>query len=202
MAKQEVVNGGWLSDAQSSKKLKGQWKKASSLGMRLIAKYSGARESTFADADIILPTVVFGKREEAAKTISEEKLRLLLSPQVFGCMYNFRFAGLRRRFLHVLHVCMFCCSRQDNQKKVPHRMYTRNMAQLMKFQVQMTPLMKRCCPLLVLWGAPCCITLVCLPFNDDRIFDFFPTGFRQHLGGAAEHPRNNCQLPAARPISG
>ena len=40
MAKREVVNRGWLSDAQSSKKLKGRWKKASSLGMRLSAKYS------------------------------------------------------------------------------------------------------------------------------------------------------------------
>ena len=61
MAKREVVNRGWLSDAQSSKKLKGQWKKASSLGMHLSAKYSGAREPTFADANIILPTVVFRK---------------------------------------------------------------------------------------------------------------------------------------------
>ena len=76
MAKREVVNRGWLSDAQSSKKLKGQWKKASSLGMHLSAKYSGAREPTFADADIILPTVVFGKCEEAPKMISDEKLRL------------------------------------------------------------------------------------------------------------------------------
>ena len=40
--------------------------------MHLSAKYIGAREPTFADADIILPTVVFGKREEAAKTISDE----------------------------------------------------------------------------------------------------------------------------------
>ena len=32
------MNRGGLSDAQSSKKLKGQWKKASSLGMRLTAK--------------------------------------------------------------------------------------------------------------------------------------------------------------------
>ena len=124
MAKREVVNRGWLSDAQSSKKLKGWCKRASSLGMRLSAKYSGAREPTSADADIILPAVVFGKYEEAAKTISDEKLRLLPSPRVFGCMYNFCFAGLKGRFLHVLHVCMFCCSMQDNEQKVPHRMYT------------------------------------------------------------------------------
>ena len=71
---------GWLLDAQSSKKLKGQWKKASSLGMHLSAKYSEAHAPTFADTDIILPMVVFGKREEAAKTISDEKLRLLPSP--------------------------------------------------------------------------------------------------------------------------
>ena len=71
MAKREVVNRGWLSDAQSSKKLKGQWKKASSLGMHLSAKYSGARKPTFTGANIILPTVVFGKHEEAAKTISD-----------------------------------------------------------------------------------------------------------------------------------
>ena len=89
MAKREVVNRGWLSDAHSSKKLKGEWKKASSLGMPLTAKYSGAREPTFADADIFLRTVVFGKREEAGKTISDEKLRLLPIPQVFGFMYNF-----------------------------------------------------------------------------------------------------------------
>ena len=47
--------------------------------MRLSAQYSGAREPTFADTDIILPTVVLGKYEEAAKTISDEKLRLLLT---------------------------------------------------------------------------------------------------------------------------
>ena len=39
--------------------------------MHLSAKCSGAREPTFADANVILPTVVFGKREEAAKTISD-----------------------------------------------------------------------------------------------------------------------------------
>ena len=39
--------------------------------MHLSAKYTGAREPTFADANIILPTVVFGKHEEAAKTISD-----------------------------------------------------------------------------------------------------------------------------------
>ena len=48
MAKREVVNRGWLSNAQSSKKLKGPWKKASSLGMHSSAKYNGAREPTFA----------------------------------------------------------------------------------------------------------------------------------------------------------
>ena len=203
MAKREVVNRGWLSDAHSSKKLKGQWKKASSLGMCLSAKYSGAREPTFADADIILPTVVFGKYEEAAKTISDEKLRLLPSPQVFDCMYNFRFAGLKGMFLHVLHVCMFCCSMQDNQQKVPHKMYTQKMALLMKFQVQMAPLMKRCCPLLVLWGCPM-LPHTRVPFFliVTQFLVFFPTGFRPHFGGAAEHPRSNFQLPAARPISG
>ena len=36
MMKQEVVKRGWLSDAQSSKKLKGEWKKASTLGMHLV----------------------------------------------------------------------------------------------------------------------------------------------------------------------
>ena len=46
MAKREVVNRGWLLDAQSSKKLRGQWKKASSLGMHLSAKYSEARLPT------------------------------------------------------------------------------------------------------------------------------------------------------------
>ena len=46
MAKREVVNRGWLLHAQSSKKLKGQWKTASSLGMHLSAKYSGARLPT------------------------------------------------------------------------------------------------------------------------------------------------------------
>ena len=75
----------WLAlrcpDVQSSKKLMGQWKKASFLGMHLSAKYSGAHEPTFTDADIILPMVVFGKCEEAAKTISDEKLRLLPSPR-------------------------------------------------------------------------------------------------------------------------
>ena len=33
MMKQEVVKRGWLSDAPSSEKLKGEWKKASTLGM-------------------------------------------------------------------------------------------------------------------------------------------------------------------------
>ena len=32
MIKEEVVKLGWVSDAQSSKNLKGQWKKASALG--------------------------------------------------------------------------------------------------------------------------------------------------------------------------
>ena len=63
MMKQEVVKRGWLSDAQSSKKLKGEWKKASTLGMHLSAKYSGAREPKFANVDLILPVVVVGKRE-------------------------------------------------------------------------------------------------------------------------------------------
>ena len=52
MMKQEVVKRGWLSDAQSSKKLKGEWKKASTLGMHLSAKYSGAREPKF----VFVPT--------------------------------------------------------------------------------------------------------------------------------------------------
>ena len=43
MMKREVVKRGWLSDAQSSKKLKGEWKNASTLGMHLPAKYSGSR---------------------------------------------------------------------------------------------------------------------------------------------------------------
>ena len=47
--------------------------------MQLSAKYSGAREPTFADVDVILLMVVVGKCEEASKTISNEKVRLLLS---------------------------------------------------------------------------------------------------------------------------
>ena len=73
MMKQEVVKRGWLSDAQPSKKLKGEWKKASTLGMRLPAKYSGARQPKFANVDLILPVVVVGKLEEAARTILNEK---------------------------------------------------------------------------------------------------------------------------------
>ena len=53
--KQEVVKRGWLSDAQSSKKLKGEWKKVSTLGMHRTAKYSGARLPKFANVDLILP---------------------------------------------------------------------------------------------------------------------------------------------------
>ena len=73
MMKQEVVKRGWLPDAQSSKKLTGEWKKAS--GMHLTAKYSGAREPKFANVDLILPVVVVGKREEAATTILNENQR-------------------------------------------------------------------------------------------------------------------------------
>ena len=91
MMKQEVVKGGWLSDAQSSKKLKGEWKKASTLGMHLSAKYSGAREPKFANVDLILPVVVVGKREEAARTILNEKERLLPTPQVLQWAYIFVF---------------------------------------------------------------------------------------------------------------
>ena len=53
------------------KKLKGEWKKDSTLGMHLTAKYSGAREPKFANVDLILPVVVVGKREEAARTVLE-----------------------------------------------------------------------------------------------------------------------------------
>ena len=64
MMKQEVVKRGWLSDAQSSKKLKGEWKKASTLGMHLSAKYSGAHEPKFANVDLILPfSKIFSKNK-------------------------------------------------------------------------------------------------------------------------------------------
>ena len=75
MMKQEVVKRGWLPDAQSLKKLKGEWKKVSTLGMHLTAKYSGARAPKFANVDLILPVVVVGKREEAARTILNENQR-------------------------------------------------------------------------------------------------------------------------------
>ena len=45
MMKQEVVKCGWLSGAQSSKKLRGEWKKASALEMHLTAKYSGTHKA-------------------------------------------------------------------------------------------------------------------------------------------------------------
>ena len=116
MAKREVVNPGWLSDAQSSKKLKGRWKKASSLGMHLSAKYSGAREPTFADTDIILPTVLFGKREEAAKTISDEKLRLLHSLQVFGYTIFISLGGKGDFFVSCMFACFVAACRTPNRK--------------------------------------------------------------------------------------
>jgi hypothetical protein len=166
MMKQEVVKRGWLSDAQSSKKLKGEWKKASTLGMHLSAKYSGAREPKFANVDLILPVVVVGKREEAARTILNEKERLLPTPQVLQWAYIFVFrckiaASRPTCFCVCVYLPVFVCSMQNTHRKMmwgshqemlhkrPRWTRKRKKALLMKGQVKLAPLMKRWCPLKV-----------------------------------------------------
>ena len=123
MAKREIVSRGWLSDAQSSKKLNGQWRKPSSLGMQLSAKCSGAREPTFVDVDVILLTVVFGKRDEVSKTISNQTLRPLLSSTTADMcpLYTKRCYVIHQSapVLHVPLTCFLACFRCNTEVTTP-----------------------------------------------------------------------------------
>ena len=124
--------------------------------MHLTAKYSGACEPKFANVDLILPVVVVGKREEAARTILDEKERLLPTPQVLQRAYIFVFrckiVASRPTCLCVcVYLLVFVCSMQNTHQKMmwgshqemlhkrPQWTRKRKKALLMKGPVKLAP---------------------------------------------------------------
>ena len=91
--------------------------------MHLKAKYSDAREPKFANVDLILPVVVVGERDEAARTILNEEEHLLPTPQLLQwvCIFVFWCEIVASRctcLCFCVYFLAFLCSMQNTHQNI------------------------------------------------------------------------------------